>query len=625
MLRIRRARTTTGERDVGAGALPSATADATRAATEIIRDFTDPYLELVRLLREASEIEHALLVQYLYAAYSLKPQYSALRGPGTFGSSANLLGVAIQEMLHLERVNRMLADLGAAPNMVRQDFPYEPDIYPFPLNLEPLTRETVAKYVYTEASAKDLDRDDPDNADPATQAFLDQLDQALGPVEPNRLGSLYETLITVTGRVIEAAIPGLPDLSAWPGQLEAIKDEGENAHFAFFRSIFLGTHPGFGGRPDVWSLPRTDPDYPSVDLGVNPSAFEGHPNQIPDAGQRRRVAWLSNLHYWLVLGLLDLGYRAGAPTATGRAAIHMTRVLNPLGRHLATMGVGLPFDQLSMGYAVGRDLAGTVRVLRRLAAEIEAVTAEVSTALPADFGFTVTGQTVAALDAIVPSDGPDAGPGGGGGGGAMPAAPGAAMDFWFEFDDLFAFKPTQEVLDVFDVVPIDLPIDQFGATRLAGTYPAAFRAAVTPLRAGLEVLSRLQLEVMDRHFLGNLDGLRVAFEQFGQGVLLDGPRRPPSRLVHMMDSTANPIGFHRWHGMIRAMTVLDIDADRWQAIHPLVALAWAIHAEARPRQNTVNPPLPAARLTTLRSHWLTRTPDQLDDAFSVAPFPPPVP
>ena len=31
------------------------------------RDFSNPYLELVRLLREAAEIEHDLMVQYLYA------------------------------------------------------------------------------------------------------------------------------------------------------------------------------------------------------------------------------------------------------------------------------------------------------------------------------------------------------------------------------------------------------------------------------------------------------------------------------------------------------------------------------------------------------------------------------
>src|SRR5512132_877938 len=98
MIRIRRVSTDAVERAADTRVLPSQL--AARAATqgEIIGDFADPYLELVRLLREASEIEHALLVQYLYAAYSLKPQYVGLRGPGTFGVATNLLGVAIQEM-----------------------------------------------------------------------------------------------------------------------------------------------------------------------------------------------------------------------------------------------------------------------------------------------------------------------------------------------------------------------------------------------------------------------------------------------------------------------------------------------------------------------------------------------
>lgn len=54
--------------------------------------------------------------------------------------SINLVGVAVQEMHHLARVNELLGQLRAPPNLVRQDFPYEHDIYPFELSLEPLSR-----------------------------------------------------------------------------------------------------------------------------------------------------------------------------------------------------------------------------------------------------------------------------------------------------------------------------------------------------------------------------------------------------------------------------------------------------------------------------------------------------
>ena len=621
MLRIQRV----PEPDVDAARfpLPSAAAGGAAEQAQIIRDFADPYLEVVRLLREASEIEHALLVQYLYGAYSLKPAYAAIRGFAT-ASPAHLLGVAIQEMQHLEKVNRMLGDLGAAPNLIRQDFPYEPDIYPFPLNLEPLSRTTLAKYVYTEAPASALDRDDPANTDPATQAFLDKLDAALGGVVPNHLGSLYQTIIDRTQEVIDEAVPGLPDLSAWPGRLHTIKDEGEQAHFQFFRQVFLGTHPGFGGQPDPWALPPEHPDYPAVDLGTNPSALDGHPNAIPTAGGRRRLAWLSDLHYWLVLALLDLGYRTGIPAASARAKRHMTAALGPLGVHLATLGVGLPFDPLSTGYSLGRDTAGTVRLLRALVQETERVTQEVREVLPAGFPMTLNTQTLAALDEIVPGAG---GPGGtgGGGGGPVPTSHQVASDFWFTYDDHFLFNPPPQVLAAYAAIgDLDTPLTLFADTRAAGTFPDDFRTAVEPLRTGLEALSSEQLGIVDRFYGSDGDGLQVAFEHFGYGDLFDDRRRPGNK-VHMMDSSgpANPpIGYHRWHAIIRAMTVLGVHADRWNAIDRLVALAWAIHAEAQPTQDAVNPPLNQERLVALRASWLARTPDELDSAFDAFPFPP---
>ena len=124
----------------------------TATGIQIVRDFADPYLELVRLLREATEVEHALMIQYLYCAFSLRPAFEALRGNG-LPNTTDLLGIAVQEMQHLGAVNRLLVALGAAPNFLRQDFPYEPDIYPFEFSLEPLSQRTAAMYVYTEAPA----------------------------------------------------------------------------------------------------------------------------------------------------------------------------------------------------------------------------------------------------------------------------------------------------------------------------------------------------------------------------------------------------------------------------------------------------------------------------------------
>ena len=126
-------------------------------AGTIVRDFSNPRIEMIRLLREAAEVEHALMIQYLYAALSVKPAYHDLVGYGE-PNTTDFLGVAIQEMQHLAAVNKLLVELGSPPHLERQDFPYEPDIYPFEFNLMPLSKRCSAMFMFTEAPAEALDR-----------------------------------------------------------------------------------------------------------------------------------------------------------------------------------------------------------------------------------------------------------------------------------------------------------------------------------------------------------------------------------------------------------------------------------------------------------------------------------
>ena len=110
-------------RKKGALRLDEASPNGASAAKHLVRDFHDPYLELLRLLHEAAEVEHALTLQYLNAAFSLKPDYQDIAGYGD-PNAHDLIGVAIQEMQHLSAVNRLLVELGSAPHLARQDFPY---------------------------------------------------------------------------------------------------------------------------------------------------------------------------------------------------------------------------------------------------------------------------------------------------------------------------------------------------------------------------------------------------------------------------------------------------------------------------------------------------------------------
>ena len=73
--------------------------------------------ELVYLLSQASELEHGLMCEYLFAMFSLKRQ--AKEGPTTDQLEAAgrwdrmISGVAAQEMLHLALVSNLLTAVGA--------------------------------------------------------------------------------------------------------------------------------------------------------------------------------------------------------------------------------------------------------------------------------------------------------------------------------------------------------------------------------------------------------------------------------------------------------------------------------------------------------------------------------
>src|SRR5262245_1151453 len=156
-------------------------------------DFTDPYLELVRLLKEGAEIEHDLMLQYLYAAFSIKPAYAELVG-APVPNATTLMGVIIQEMQHLGDVNRLLVELDAAPVLTRLDYPYAPDVYPFPFELSSLSSVSLAKFVYCEADPVRLGHVRSVKSDSVRLDSL--LKTSFGGITPvNHVGKLYDAIV----------------------------------------------------------------------------------------------------------------------------------------------------------------------------------------------------------------------------------------------------------------------------------------------------------------------------------------------------------------------------------------------------------------------------------------------
>ncbi len=356
------------------------------------KDFNNPYLELVRLLREAAEIEHDLMVQYLYGAFSLKPAYAELIG-NPAPNSSSFMGVIIQEMQHLGAVNRLLVELDAAPVLTRQDFPYESEIYPFPFEMVPLSPVSLAKFTYCEAPPDAL------TAKPEGEGavrLLDRMTTTLGGgVGPNHVGHLYDALIEALDNVKKAGLAKV-EFDAWSEDLHHIKDEGELGHFEFFRSLYDGAHPLFKETPDAWSLSASDARFPCYQVPTNPTAYSGHANSIKDA-DLRSLAWLGNLNYWIMLSFLDAGYRRKSPLELALSQAVMMGPLWSLARLLPTKGAAIPFDPLSMGFKPGLSPEADRRFTRMMIEETRTYAQSIDRLLPGDFNLKIYDQLLAAV------------------------------------------------------------------------------------------------------------------------------------------------------------------------------------------------------------------------------------
>ncbi|MGW1992181.1 ferritin-like domain-containing protein [Embleya sp. NPDC001921] len=146
------------------------------------RDYT------VMLLHTAAEIEHSLMVQYLFAAYSLGgPDVPTnLREPVRRWQEI-ILGIAKEEMGHLVTVQNLLTALGAPLNLDREDYPWGSAFYPFPFALRRLTAGSLAGYICAESPADWAGEE----ADAIREAAAAQSPDGT-PV--NRVGALYERL-----------------------------------------------------------------------------------------------------------------------------------------------------------------------------------------------------------------------------------------------------------------------------------------------------------------------------------------------------------------------------------------------------------------------------------------------
>jgi hypothetical protein len=202
-----------------------------------------------------------------------------------------------------------------------------------------------------------------------------------------------------------------------------------------------------------------------------------------------------------------------------------------------------------------------------------------------------------------------------------------ANELWYVYEQTFYLNPSAEVNEAYQAVgavaggSIEGLLYLYRGSRGYGTYPGKFVERLAPARDGLALLSGMQLEVLYRHYPHS--HLALPFYYLGEGTLYD-PRMPEGGKVHMMNIGPNgepPVNWHLWHAIARAMTLLDIDAQAWTGIDPLIGLGWAAQSVAKPLPETVNPPLAPRVQRQLIRQWSGLSPEEMDTVFDSVPYP----
>jgi hypothetical protein len=306
----------------------------------------------VYLLHIAAEIEHSLMVQYLYAAYSLGgPSVPAGKQAEVLEWQDAMLAIAKEEMGHLLTVQNLIRLIGGSLNLDREDFPWDVPFYPFPFALEPLTRTSLAKYVFAEAPAQW-----PPDVTPAERDEIEAAVHSTPTAMPHRVGQLYDLMIALLSDrqalpdsiFREETVPYQASSDEWtrnkggtpapgPGPtvlvqrvasrtdavnaLTLIARQGESpeddlnvqeiSHFRRFLKVFRAFPSAQSGSPPTWQVPSNPQAPGQYRSGTGPII------EHPEAGL---WALLFNIRYRMLLTYLAHSFRISSASSTMGAA-----------------------------------------------------------------------------------------------------------------------------------------------------------------------------------------------------------------------------------------------------------------------------------------------------------------
>jgi hypothetical protein len=342
---------------------------------------------LIYTLGKAAELEHLVMLQYLFAAFSLKQSVDEGLTPEALTAvqrwRRTLLEIGGQEMLHLALVQNLLTAVGAAPRLTRPNFPMSAYAYPAGVRIEliPFSEAALRHFAFLERP-DGMDIEDAEGFAAIEEAVAlphDEGDEIVPHLQEfDTIGDLYRSiqagLAHLEGRLgADRLFVGPPAAQAteqhfhWPElvavtdlvsarqAIDTIVEQGEGA-----RGEWRDAHFGrlLQVLDEYLELKNADPDFeparPVVAANVRPQATGIVVPQITDAGTTRCMDLL-NVCYEVLLQLLSR-YFAHTDESPEQLAVLadvsvglMFAAVKPLGSVVTSLPVGSHMPGVTAG------------------------------------------------------------------------------------------------------------------------------------------------------------------------------------------------------------------------------------------------------------------------------------
>jgi Ferritin-like len=341
---------------------------------------------LIYMLYEAAELEHGIMCQYLFAAFSLKQR----EDEGLTGDALEAVlrwrravaHVATEEMLHLALVQNLLSAIGSAPHLSRPNLPAPARHYPAGVNLTlvPFGEPALRHFMFLERP-EGMELEGAEGIDaPVHEAvpLMAEGDIVPQPQDFATIGHLYRSIEHGLDHLAEKfgernLFAGPPRAQAtsdyfhWPElvpvtdlasahqAIDTILEQGEgarghwqDAHFGQFVRILDEYRELKAANPDF------KPARPVLFATVRPSQHDETVPRITE-GVTARCADLFNVGYEVLLQMLHRYFAhteetdAQLKTLSGAAIALMFGVLKPLGDTITTLPVGPEHPGMTAG------------------------------------------------------------------------------------------------------------------------------------------------------------------------------------------------------------------------------------------------------------------------------------